>query len=76
MLAAPAIGFTAKVANGVVVPIPTLPATYALPVVVAPPEIVSPVACPPAPIVEDANAVKPPLNCVSVEVALPERAKG
>src|SRR3989344_7601046 len=40
---------------GEVVPMPTLPATYALPVVVAPPEIVSPPACVPSPMVEEAE---------------------
>ena len=61
---------------GVVVPIPTLPATYAFPVVVAPPEIVRPVVCVPPPIVDDANAVRPPLNCVRVDVAFPVNANG
>jgi len=48
-----------------------LPCTTRLPVVVAPPDIVSPPACAPLPIVDDANAVRPPPNCVSVEVELP-----
>jgi hypothetical protein len=39
---------------GVVDPIPTFPAKYAFPVVVAPPEIVRPPACNPFPIVEEA----------------------
>lgn len=68
--------WTERVRDGVVVPTPMLPATYALPVVVAPPEIVSPVACPPAPIVEEAKAVSPPLNCVRVVVALPATLNG
>jgi hypothetical protein len=37
-----ALAMSEKVANGVVVPKPTLEAKYAVPVVVAPPEIVSP----------------------------------
>jgi len=40
-------------------------------VVVAPPEIVSPVACPPAPIVEDASAKRPPFHAVRVVVDCP-----
>ena len=43
-------------------PMPSLPATYEFPVVVAPPLIVSPPACPPLPIVDEANAVKPFVN--------------
>lgn len=45
-------------------------------VVVAPPFTVSPPVCVPSPIVEDAYAVSPPLNCVSVEVALPASGNG
>ena len=48
-----------------------VPETARLPVVVAPPLIVSPVPCPPAPMVELAYAVIPPLNWTSVVVALP-----
>lgn len=59
----------------VIVEVP-VPVTARSPVVVAPPLIVRPVVCPPAPMVEDANAVSPALNWVRVEVALPERAKG
>jgi hypothetical protein len=46
------------------------------PVVVAPPLIVSPPACVPLPMVDDAKAVRPLLNCVRVEVALPARPNG
>ena len=46
------------------------PWAMTFPVVVAPPKIVRPEACAPAPIVEDASAVSPPLNERSVEVAL------
>ena len=52
------------------------PPKYELPVVVAPPLIVRPPVCVPSPIVLDAYAVRPPLNCVSVEVALPASWKG
>src|SRR3954465_2535298 len=38
--------------------------------------MVRPPVCDPLPIVEDANAVMPPLNCVSVLVALSVRGKG
>jgi hypothetical protein len=41
----------------------------ALPVVVAPPKMVRPVACAPAPMVDDARAVRPPLKERSVDVA-------
>lgn len=44
--------------------------------VVAPPEMVRPVVWPPAPIVELAYAVRPPLNWVRVEVELPVPANG
>jgi hypothetical protein len=47
-----------------------LPPKYAFPVVVAPPEMVSPPVCEPEPMVEEAKAVRPPLNCVRVEVEL------
>ncbi len=57
-------------------PIPTPPLKYALPVVVAPPEIVKPPACVELPMVDEAKAVKPPLNCVSVVVALPGAKNG
>src|SRR3989344_4972831 len=50
--------------------------TFRKPVVVAPPLMVRPVACVPAPMVDDAYAVSPPLNCVRVEVALPARPNG
>src|SRR3989344_2813508 len=43
-------------ATGAAVPMPTLPAKYAFPVVVAPPRIVSPPVCAPLPMVEDAVA--------------------
>ncbi len=46
------------------------------PVVVAPPEMVRPPVCVPLPMVVEAKAVRPPLNCVRVEVALPARANG
>lgn len=52
------------------------PPMYALPVVVAPPFTVRPPACVPSPIVEEAYAVRPPLNWVSVEVAFPARPNG
>jgi hypothetical protein len=42
-----------------------------LPVVVELPETVKPPVPVPSPIVVEANAVRPPLNCVSVEVPLP-----
>src|SRR5665213_1278315 len=52
-----------------------LPCTVRKPVVVAPPEMVSPVACPPAPTVEEASARNPPVSMESpvtpsVEVAV------
>jgi hypothetical protein len=53
-----------------------LPWTRRLPVVVALPLIVSPEIAVPLPIVDEAYAVRPPLNCVSVEVALPVSVKG
>src|SRR3989338_11647606 len=40
-------------------PTPSVPAKYALPVVVAPPETVRPVVCPPAPTVEEACELNP-----------------
>ena len=46
-----------KVAKGVVEPTPTDPAKYAFPVVVAPPEMVSPPVWEPLPIVEEAAAM-------------------
>ena len=49
--------FTDKVVNGDVVPIPIVPAKYALPVVVAPPEMVSPPFWLPLPMVEDAEII-------------------
>jgi len=45
-------------------------------VVVALPDIVSPPKPVPSPIVDEAYAVSPPLNCVSVVVALPAALKG
>jgi hypothetical protein len=51
-----------RISNTVVglwVPMPTLEAKYAFPVVVAPPETVRPPACVPPPIVEEAKAVMP-----------------
>ena len=45
---------TSNAATGLVVPIPTLPAKYAVPVVVAPPLMVSPPAWVPLPIVDEA----------------------
>ncbi len=60
-----------RLAHGDVVPIPTLPPKYAFPVVVAPPDMVSPPFWLPLPMVDEAYAVSPPLNCVSVEVELP-----
>ena len=45
-------------------------------VVVAVPETVSPPPAVPLPMVVDAYAVNPPLNCVSVVVAFPANANG
>ena len=45
------------------------PWTIKFPVVVAPPKMVRPVACVPAPMVDEAKAVRPPLNERSVVVA-------
>lgn len=47
---------------------PTFDPKYALPVVVAPPEIVRPPACVPLPIVEEAVAPIPCVKMVSVDV--------
>ncbi len=55
-------------AKGLVVPIPTFPAKYAFPVVVAPPDTVRPVVCPPAPIVDEAREYIPFVNPMSVDV--------
>jgi len=55
-------------------PVVSVPARYVEPVVVAFPFVVRPSV--PLPIVELANAVRPPLNCVKVEVALPASEKG
>jgi hypothetical protein len=55
---------------GITVPIPTFPAKYALPVVVAPPLTVSPPACVPSPMVEDASAYRPWVKPMRVEVEL------
>jgi hypothetical protein len=52
---------------------PTGPAKYASPVVVAGPATVRPRR--PLPIVEEASAVRPPLNWVRVLVAFPARGK-
>lgn len=65
MLAPPVGGVTTRV-----------PWKSALSVVVAPPEIVRPFACVPFPIVLVEYAVRPPLNCVRVEVALPGSGNG
>ncbi len=51
----PALPWTESLVNGVVVPMPRLPAMYAFPVVVAPPEMVRPPACAPEPMVEEAE---------------------
>ncbi len=51
-----------RLASGVVVPIPSVPAKYAFPVVVAPPEIVRPPICVPSPMVVDAKERRPPVN--------------
>lgn len=61
---------------GVVVPIPSDPPIYAVPVVVAFPEIVRPPSAVPFPMVVEACAVRPPLNCVSVDVAFPASGNG
>ena len=60
-------------ANGEEVPTPNLPPKYAFPVVVAGPLTVRPSR--PSPTVEEAYAVRPPLNCVRVEVAFPASGK-
>ena len=60
---------------GVAVPMPTLPAKYALPVVVAPPDMVSPPVCVPLPMVDDASAYKPLVKPMRVEVALAAEPK-
>ena len=68
---------TSNATPGLAVPIPTFPAKYAFPVVVAPPLIVNPVVCPPAPMVEEAYAVRPPAKedaVVDVAVNEPESA--
>ena len=65
---------TDSAANGEVLPMPTLPAKYAVPVVVELPEMVRPAV--PLPMVEDAYAVSPPLNWVRVEVEFPAPANG
>ena len=52
------------------------PLKKALRVVVEPPLIVRPPPCVPLPMVDEAKAVSPPLNWVSVEVALPATWKG
>lgn len=63
---------------GLVVPTPTFPAKYALPVVVAPPEMVRPPACVPSPMVELAcelnpfTSVRNPVES-KVEVAVPPK---
>ncbi len=57
---------TARRLAGDVVPMPTLLAKYAVPVVVALPEIVSPPDAVPFPIVVDANAVRPPAKLEAV----------
>ena len=62
---------TSSLLVGVVVPIPTFPPKYAIPVVVAPPETVRPPACVPLPIVEDAVAMRPWVMMRRVEVELP-----
>jgi len=61
---------------GVVEPIPIAPLKKALSVVVEPPLIVRPPCCVPLPMVLDAKAVRPPLNWVRVEVALPVTLNG
>ena len=64
-------------AESVVPPVTAkVPWSTELPVVVALPKIVSPPKPVPLPIVEEAYAVSPPLNWVSVEVALPVTWKG
>ena len=50
---------SAKIAVELAVLIPTFPAKYALPVVVAPPLIVNPPACVPSPMVELACELNP-----------------
>jgi hypothetical protein len=53
-----------------------LPCTSKLPVVVAPPQMVRPVMLVPAPIVDEASEVSPPLNWVSDVVAFPAAVNG
>ena len=55
---------------GEVLPIPTLPAKYAVPVVVALPEMVRPSV--PLPMVVEASERRPLVKVRMVEVALPE----
>ena len=63
---------TSRFLSGAVLAIPTFPAKYALPVVVAPPEMVSPSACVPDPTVDEASDRKPDENvCSRVVVAVP-----
>jgi hypothetical protein len=52
------------------------PCTSKLPVVVAPPKMVRPPMFVPEPMVDEAKAVRPPLNWVKVEVALPAAPNG
>lgn len=66
-----AILLTEKSVPGVVVPMPTFPPKYALPVVVEPPEIVNPPAAVPSPIVEEAVDKIPPEKVSFVDVASP-----
>jgi len=55
----PLFAAMANCPQGDVVPIPSVPAKYALPVVVAPPAMVSPPVCAPLPMVDDAWDKKP-----------------
>ena len=68
-----------EMARFVVVALPVIARllwTRRFPVVVAPPKMVRPPICVPEPMVDEANAVRPRLNCVSVVVAFPAAWNG
>jgi hypothetical protein len=69
MVSAPVLPSDSSV-PGEVVPMPTLLAKYAFPVVVAPPAMVNPPVLVPLPIVEEAKAYIPWVNPIKVLVAL------
>jgi hypothetical protein len=70
VLVSPELALMVNFASGDEVPIPTLPAKYAVPVVVAPPLIVSPPVCVPSPMVEEACETKPPVKVWSADQLL------